>query len=352
MGTSEQRIQAFVKLGEFLRAFGRYKLGETSPPEMHKSFAELDTVVTMAGHKNGWFTEDNLLFSFSAWGKVLTLDGINNWLTSYTLKNKPSKHVAIIMAGNIPLVGFHDLLAVVLTGNKSLIKPSSNDPDLLPFFINLLETFEPALKGSMIIAKGTLSNFDAVIATGSNNTARYFEYYFGHKPNIIRKNRNSIAILTGSESKEQLNDLGEDIFRYFGLGCRSVSKIFVPQGYNFDLFFKAIESYSFLKDHHKYHNNYDYNKAVYLMSEFPFLDNNFFMLKEDENYASPIGTVFYEQYESLDRLLAKLKKEKDQIQCVVSQGVVDNEIPFGSTQSPLLTDYADGVDTVEFLLKT
>ncbi len=352
MGTPEQRIQAFVKLGEFLRAYGRYKAGETAPANKLTSFSRLDDIVSMAGHKNGWFTEENLLYAFSAWGKALTPQGINNWLTSYSFKKTPSKQVAIIMAGNIPMVGFHDLLAVVLTGNRAIIKLSSNDTDFLPFFISLLETYESALKGSMIITKGTLTSFDAVIATGSNNTSRYFEYYFGHKPNIIRKNRNSIAILTGSESKEQLNALGEDIFRYFGLGCRSVSKLFVPQGYDFDLFFKAIESYSFLKDHHKYHNNYDYNKAVYLMSQFPFLDNNFFMLKEDEHYASPIGTVFYEQYSSLDTLLAKLEREKDQIQCVVSQGVMDDEIPFGNTQAPLLTDYADGVDTVEFLLKT
>jgi hypothetical protein len=352
MGTPEQRTQAFVKLGEFLRAYGHYKRGETSVDYNLKSFAELDAIVTLAGHKNGWFTEENLLFAFSSWGKVLTLEGISDWLTSHTLQNDSSKHVAIIMAGNIPLVGFHDLIAVVLTGNRAIIKLSSNDTDLLPFFINLLETYEPDLKGSMIITRGTLSNFDAVIATGSNNTSRYFEYYFGHKPNIIRKNRNSIAILTGSESKEQLTALSEDIFRYFGLGCRSVSKLFVPNDYDFDLFFKAIEPFSFLKDHHKYHNNYDYNKAVYLMSNFKFLDNGFFMMKEDEHYASPIGSVFYEQYASLNTLLAKLEKDKDQIQCIVSQGIMNNEVPFGTTQSPLLTDYADGVDTVEFLLKT
>jgi len=352
MGTPEQRIQAFVKLGEFLRAYVSYKADETADARELSSFSRLDDIVNTAGHKNGWFTEDNLLFAFAAWGKVLTLEGINDWLASYTIKKNPSKQVAIIMAGNIPLVGFHDLLAVVLTGNSAIIKLSSNDTAFLPFFIDLLETYEPDLKGSMIITKGTLSEFDAVIATGSNNTSRYFEYYFGHKPNIIRKNRNSVAILTGSESEEQLNALGEDIFRYFGLGCRSVSKLFVPQGYNFDLFFKAIEPYSFLKDHHKYHNNYDYNKAVYLMSEFPFLDNNFFMLKEDERYASPIGTVFYEQYTSLESLIAKLEKDKDQLQCIVSQGIMSNEISFGNTQAPLLSDYADGVDTVEFLLKT
>ncbi len=352
MGTPEQRIQAFVKLGEFLRAYDGYKLGKPSPPHWQKSFSELDAVVTISGHKNGWFTEENLLFAFSAWGKVLTLQGIKDWLSAYTLTENAAKQVAIIMAGNIPLVGFHDLLAVVLTGNTAVIKPSSNETDILPFFIALLELFEPTLKGTMMINKGTLSGFDIVIATGSNNTSRYFEYYFGHKPNIIRKNRNSVAVLTGSESKDQLTALGEDIFRYFGLGCRSVSKLFVPKGYNFELFFEAIEPYSFLKEHHKYHNNYDYNKAVYLMSEFPFLDNGFFMLKEDDHYASPIGSVFYEQYSSLNSLLEKLEQERDQIQCIVSQGVLQSEIPFGLTQTPAITDYADNVDTVEFLLKT
>ncbi len=352
MGTPELRIQAFVKLGEYLRDYVQYKRGNTPSVVKHESFLELDGIVASAGHKNGWFTADNLLYAFSAWGDVLTLDGIDNWLNSYNLPKNPSKNIAIIMAGNIPMVGFHDLIAVVLTGNKANIKLSSNDTDFLPFFIRLLESYEPSLRGCMAITKGTLSNFDAVIATGSNNTSRYFEYYFGHKPNIIRKNRNSVAVLTGSETNKQLTDLGEDIFRYFGLGCRSVSKLFVPQGYDFDLLFKALEPYSFLKEHTKYHNNYDYNKAVYLMSEFPFLDNNFLMLKEDEHYASPIGTVFYEQYESTKTLISKLDREKDQIQCIVSQGFVDVEVPFGNTQTPSLTDYADGVDTVEFLLRT
>ena len=229
---------------------------------------------------------------------------------------------------------------------------ASSDSDLLPFIVGKLEEFEPSLLGSVTFTKGILKDFDAVIATGSDNTSRYFDYYFGKKPNIIRKNRNSVAVVSGDESTEQLEDLGEDIFRYFGLGCRSVSKLFVPEGYNFEAFFKAIDSYQYLTEHHKYHNNYDYNKAVYLMSEFDFLDNGFFLLKEDEQYASPIGTVFFEYYSSRDVLAKKLSLDHEKIQCVVAKDFTQKEVQFGHTQKPSLSDYADGIDTVEFLLKT
>jgi hypothetical protein len=215
-----------------------------------------------------------------------------------------------------------------------------------------LESFAPFFIGATRLVEGQLTDFDAVIATGSNNTARYFEYYFGKKPHIIRKNRNSVAILRGQESASQLSNLGEDIFRYFGLGCRSVSKLFVPKGYDFTGLFEAIEPYKSLLDHHKYHNNYDYNKAVYLMSEFHFLDNGFFMLKEDEGFASPIGSVFYEHYASEDALRMRLNNQKDNLQCIVANNFLKDEVAFGKTQSPTLFDYADGIDTVEFLLKT
>jgi hypothetical protein len=190
-----------------------------------------------------------------------------------------------------------------------------------------------------------------VIATGSNNTARYFEYYFGKKPHIIRKNRNSVAVLTGEESDEELRLLGEDVFRYFGLGCRSVSKLFVPRGYDFDRLFKAFYIYKDLLKHMKFTNNYDYNKAVYLMSEFDFLDNGFVMLKEDTSYASPIATLFFEYYDSTQGLEQRLVQDQEQIQCVVASNFRSDEVPFGQTQQPDLNDYADGVDTVEFLLR-
>jgi hypothetical protein len=255
------------------------------------------------------------------------------------------------MAGNIPLVGFHDLLSVLLTGNNALIKLSSNDNVIISFVKDYLISIEPLFKDRILLPDGKMQGFDAVIATGSNNTARYFEHYFGNVPNIIRKNRTSIAVLTGKESPEQLEALGEDIFRYYGLGCRSVSKLFVPDGYDFKPFFTSIYSYHPIIEQNKYANNYDYNKAVYLMSEFKILDNGFLVLKEDKSYASPIASLFYENYTSLNNLKERLKEDEDQLQCVVGDGILDSEIPFGDTQNPALSDYADGVDTVDFLLR-
>ncbi|MES2748532.1 MAG: acyl-CoA reductase, partial [Bacteroidota bacterium] len=197
---------------------------------------------------------------------------------------------------------------------------------------------------------GKLENFDAVIATGSNNTARYFDYYFKDKPSIIRKNRNSVAVLNGSESHDDLVNLGEDIYRYFGLGCRNVSKLFVPKGYNFDAFFKAMYEHKDVIYYEKYSNNYDYNKAVFLMSNFKLLDNEFLTLKEDASYASPISSVFYEYYDAINEIQSQLENDKDQIQCIVSNTTIPNSISFGQTQQPQLWDYADNVDTIAFLL--
>jgi len=304
--------------------------------------------IKRAKETNGWFTEDNILYTFESWSKLLTYKTINNWIAPYTLNVKYSKIIAVIMAGNIPLVGFHDFLSVLLSGNKVLIKLSSNDKYFLPLIAKYLEHVEPKFKGNIQFSEEKLEGFDAAIATGSNNTARYFEVYFGKYPNIIRKNRNSVAIIKGNETKEELNKLGEDIFRYFGLGCRSVSKLFVPKNYNFDNLFEAIYDYKELINYTKYQNNYDYNKTVYLMSEYKLLENGFLMLKEDMSYASPIATLFYEYYDDLDSLKKKLQNDNNEIQCIVSNNL-ENAVPFGQTQQPQLTDYADGVDTLAFL---
>jgi len=252
------------------------------------------------------------------------------------------------MAGNIPLVGFHDFLSVLISGNSVLVKLASNDKHFLPLIAKYLEYVEPSFNSKITFTEEKLTNFDAAIATGSNNTARYFDYYFGKYPNIIRKNRNSVAVITGNETENELKGLGEDIFRYFGLGCRSVSKLFVPKNYDFDNLFKAIYEYHDIINYAKYQNNYDYNKAVYLMSEFKLLENGFLMLKEDQSYASPIASLFYEYYDDLNQLTEKLDTDTEQIQCVVSNSI-ENAIPFGKTQQPSLTDYADGVDTLAFL---
>ena len=248
------------------------------------------------------------------------------------------------------MVGFHDFLSVLISGHNVLIKTSSNDQKLLPFLAKYLISINKKFKDCITFVDGKLENFDAVIATGSNNTARYFEYYFKDKPSIIRKNRNSIAVLDGSESKNQMIALGEDIFRYFGLGCRNVSKLFIPKKYNFDQFFNGMFPYQDVIKYEKYANNYDYNKAVFLMSNFKLLDNEFLTIEEDLSYSSPIASVFYEYYDDLETLKTKLETEKDQIQCIVSNNLIENSIAFGQTQQPNLWDYADNVDTLDFLI--
>lgn len=346
------RLNSFVKLGSFFTEYCEYvnkKPGMDKDPDPW--FTAFDEAIILAGHKNGWSTPENILFSLENWGNLLTYENLTGWVSRYDREKNSPKTVAVIMAGNIPLVGFHDFLSTLITGNRIVVKLSSNDMVLLPFICSYLIDVEPALKEDIVFTEGRLEDFDAVIATGSDNTSRYFEHYFGNKPNIIRKNRNSVAVLTGQETDAQLMALGEDIFRYYGLGCRSVSKIFVPEDYDFDAFFKAIYPFNSLLEHRKYTNNYDYNKAVYLMSLFPILENGFLMLKEDTSYASPIATLFYERYNSLEELKVHLDKDRDKLQCIVANGFMNGEIPFGQTQRPRLTEYADDRDTVDFLLK-
>lgn len=349
----KRRSEAFVKLGKFIREFCEYtnKQSATRHP-MDPWFPRFEQKILAAGDSNGWFTKANILFALATWKELLTEEKLMAWLSAYDLGKNKKKDVALIMAGNIPLVGFHDFLAVLLTGNTLQVKLSSNDNILLPFLSDYLGEMDSSIKEAIRFTEGKLDTFDAIIATGSDNTARYFEYYFAQRPHLIRRNRNSVAVLTGNESPQQLKALGEDIFKYYGLGCRSVSKLFVPMDYDFDAFFTSIYPYKDIIDHQKYANNYDYNKAIYLMSEFKILDNAFLMLKEDESYASPIATLFYERYESQKDVALKLERDKEKIQCVVSNGFMPDDIPFGTTQKPSLTDYADGVDTVDFLLKT
>ncbi|CAM4336765.1 acyl-CoA reductase [Zobellia nedashkovskayae] len=346
MNDHHKTFIAFVKLGHFLREFVTL---ETPNDEWS---IKLDEAIILSKHKNGWFTRENVTHAIKSWGELLTEEQLSAWLEPYNLSQNKPKIVALIMAGNIPLVGFHDLLCVLITGNKVFAKLSSNDNALILFIKDYLSSIEPTFEDTIEIAEGKMEGFDAVIATGSNNTSRYFEHYFSKVPNIIRKNRNSISVLTGNESKEQLNALGEDIFRYYGLGCRSVSKVFVPKSYDFDSLFKAVYSYHPIVDHVKYANNYDYNKAVYLMSEFKILDNGFLILKEDKSYSSPIASLFYERYESLDDLKERLTADANELQCIVGENIFEGEIAFGQTQQPSLTDYADNVDTVDFLLRT
>lgn len=343
--------KCFVELGKFLNQFAENNSAKKNDV-LHNDllFDDFKFLIESSVNYNGWFTKEQVYYAVQSWAKALTEDNLNKWLSNYTFTEKTPKTVALILAGNIPLVGFHDFVSVIISGNKALVKLSSNDQKLLPLLSKYLIAIDERLKNYIEFTEGKLENFDAVIATGSNNTARYFEYYFKDKPSIIRKNRNSVAVLSGKETREELELLGEDIFRYFGLGCRNVSKLFVPVGYDFDQFFNAIYNQKGVIEYEKYANNYDYNKAVFLMSLYKILDNGFLTIKEDESYSSPISSVFYEYYESIDSVKNKLQLDSEKIQCIVSNGLIENSIPFGKTQQPELWDYADGVDTLEFLL--
>ncbi len=342
----------FIELGKFL---GQFSLDNSLKNEQILNndlfFDDFLDLIKLSQSHNGWYTPENVFSAINSWANALTEENLNKWLSKYNFQNTKTKSIGIILAGNIPLVGFHDFLSVLISGHTVLVKTSSNDQKLMPFLAKYLISLNENLKDYITFVDGKLENYDAVIATGSNNTARYFEYYFKDKPSIIRKSRNSVCVLDGSESKEQMIALGEDIFRYFGLGCRNVSKLFIPRNYNFDQFFNGMFPYQDVIKYEKYANNYDYNKAVFLMSNFALLDNEFLTIKEDSSYASPIASVFYEFYDDLEILKMRLENEKEQIQCIVSNNLIENSIDFGQTQNPNLWDYADNVDTLEFLIK-
>lgn len=352
--TLDNRVKAFVTLGNFLKQFSGQGEKQADNSLNNLFYNDFNELIQSVHYNNGWFTEDNVRNAIAAIASSLNQDLLISWLSKYrkTISATPqAKNVAVIMAGNIPMVGFHDMLCVLLSGNKFTGKLSSDDKLLLPYIAKILIAIEPKFANYIEFTEGQLKNIDAVIATGSNNSARYFEYYFGKYPHIIRKNRNSVAVLSGMESKEDLKLLGKDIFQYFGLGCRNVSKLFVPRGYKFDTLYESIFDFQYVVNNNKYGNNYDYNRTVYLMgNNESLLDNNFLLLKEDSSYSSPIGVLFYEFYDDIHILNQQLQNEKDQIQCIVSTiSEINSVIPFGEGQCPKLDDYADGVDTMEFL---
>ncbi|MFD0764231.1 acyl-CoA reductase [Mucilaginibacter lutimaris] len=313
-------------------------------------FGLMEVIETERQH-NAWFTPESVMNAVKANGEMLNSTDLEQWLNKYNLTNAGNKRVGLVLAGNIPLVGFHDVLCVLATGNHALIKASSQDSRLIKYVLDKLVEIDSSYANRFSFVE-RLENFDAIIATGSNNTSRYFEYYFGKVPNIIRKNRNSIALLTGNETSEQLAALGHDIFDYFGLGCRNVSKLLVPEGYNFNFFFESIEHFAPIIHHHKYNNNYDYNKSIYLVNGDEHLDNGFLLLKQDERLTSPLACLFYETYTSLPVAQQHLQEQSKNLQCIVTNAVIQTNnqvVSFGQSQHPQLWDYADGVDTMEFL---
>jgi hypothetical protein len=332
--TAEKLIIAFHKLSDFLN----------QPDE------EFNRATDSALNHNAWFQPEEVKRSLASLQEMLAPGAIEKWFEQVKVTESP-KNIGMILAGNIPMVGFHDILCVLATGNTAMIKLSSSDTKLLPALLKKLIEFEPALAERIIFTE-RLKDFDAIIATGSNNSSRYFDYYFGKVPNIIRKNRNSIAVLDGKESTEDIALLGYDIFDYFGLGCRNVSKIYLPAGYEIKNFFEPLESFQPIINHFKYNNNYDYNKSIYLVNGEAHFDNGFVLLKEDAGLSSPLAVLFFEYYTNLEELSQKLSGIQDQIQCVVSHADLKLEsevVSFGQSQHPRLWDYADNVNTVSFL---
>ena len=328
----QARIQAFTRLGKYLKK-----------DIYNEALEELNLAKVL----NPWFTEENISKALKAWSDQLKVDVLTAWLNPYKLKEVSSpKKILIIMAGNIPLVGFHDFLTVLISGHKVVVKMSSTDNVLLKVLIEKLISIAPEFKNFIAFIDDVKNRkFDAVIATGSDNSAQYFEYYFKGAKKIIRKNRRSVAVLDGAESNIEIKGLADDIFAYFGLGCRNVSKLFLPKGYDLNKLFEAFFPYSHLIEHKKYGNNYDYNKAIFLMGSNKLIENGFLLMKEDKSLLSPVAMLYYEYYNDINNVEQFIQANADKLQCIVSK----KDISFGNTQKPNLWDYADGVDTVDFL---
>lgn len=346
----EARVAALAQLGQVMLAIGEKRSWPGHASGLNESeYARLDDLVLRAQSVNGWATEENVRFAMRAWGKVLAKDAIQLWVAAYpnlVENDRAARTIGLVLAGNIPLVGLHDVICVWLSGHRAVVKCSSQDPELIPALIRTLDQFAPGAAVQMTFTTEKWGSVDAVIATGSNNSARYFEHYFGHLPTIVRKSRVSVAVLDGTESAEDLAALSEDVLRYFGLGCRNVSKLYLPKDFVLDRLFEAFFPWSGIANNNKYANNYDYTRAIWLLDKVQFLDNGFVLLKEDEALTSPVGTVFYERYTDHAEVEKKITEHADRIQCVVGKG----HLEFGTTQQPGLADYADGVDTLAFLL--
>jgi len=332
--TLEDRIRTLVQLGDYLR----------------KSDERLNAHVHRASVDNPWFTEHNIHYALSEISdRMLQREALEEWTAVLKTVASP-KRVGVVLAGNIPLVGFHDILSVYISGNISVIKLSDKDKFLIPFIIRILTEIDQRTEAYFEIVE-KLQDFDAVIATGSNNSARYFEYYFEKYPNVIRRNRNAVAILDGSESADQLSGLCDDIFMYFGLGCRSVSHCFVPVGYDFTMLIEQMKRYEQLSDHNKYRNNLDYNMALQMLNKMPHIAIPNLILLENDELVSPVSCLNYSFYQDLEIVSGQLQSKADEIQCVVTTHTIPGLpcVTFGCAQQPALDDYADGINTLEFL---
>ena len=341
----EEIVDLMLKLGELFRDLGSEK--EWSGFEIgltKEEYSDLQSLLSKVHIYNPWFTPESVLYALTSLGEMLDQESLLPFEANYTYATRP-KRVAIIMAGNIPMVGFHDVLCVLLSGNTALCKMSSTDKHLLPAFTQVLEKWNPSIAERLQCFIGPVKDMEAVIATGSDNSVSYFDQYFGKYPHIFRKNRTSVAVLNGKESKDELKLLGNDMLRYFGLGCRNVSKLFVPLDFNLDRVFEAIVDFGGIVNHHKFANNYDYNRTIYLMNSVPFLDNNFCLMREDEGLFSPLSVFHIQRYTELEEVTRFIQEHEASIQTIVGHDFQS----FGSAQLPSISDFADGIDTMKWL---
>lgn len=339
---TENQVLGLTRLSQYIKDFLN-----KNQEDYNDNDSDFELLLKRSEIENPWFTIENQKFALKQWTDLLTEENIADWLKEYQI-SKTTKRVGLILAGNIPLVGFHDVISVVLSNHIPVIKLSSKDKYMIPFLLKKWNEFSEGNVSFEFVER--LENFDAVIATGSNNTARYLEYYFKNHLNIIRKNRTSIAVLKGDETEEELKLLAEDIFRYFGLGCRNVTRLFIPQDFVLDRLFESFLDFQEIINHNKYANNYDYNRAVYLLNQDKFWDNNFVMLKEDEKLFSPLSVINFSRYSSLDEVKSFISENEENIQCVVAKDELGlDSIKLGEAQNPGLNTYADNVDTMKFL---
>ncbi|MEI7595095.1 MAG: acyl-CoA reductase [Bacteroidota bacterium] len=342
-----KRINSFAELGNILSSLNNKEQNS----EYSKFHDLLNEAIRKTCYENPWFFEDSYNYGIKNIAKWLNKEQLSKWLNPYQIEETNKKTVAVIMAGNIPLVGFHDFLCILITGNTILTKLSHNDKYVLPAIAKIITELNNDFENKILFAEEKLENFEAIIATGSNNSAQYFEYYFKKYPNIIRKSRNSVAVLTGKETENELILLGSDLFDFFGMGCRNVSKIYIPQNYKIETFFDLLTPWKHLIDNNKYYNNYTYHKAIFLLNSDVFFDLEYALFIESASFSSPVAVYNFERYETLEKVQSNLTTNAEAIQCVVGlENQLFKTVPFGKSQAPELWDYADNVDTVKFIL--
>ncbi|MDR0969910.1 MAG: acyl-CoA reductase [Lentimicrobiaceae bacterium] len=347
MLTTDRKIKAFSTLANHLK-----NIIETDYETLNVDQKAFVSAMQKSSQTNPWFTSENINLAVSNLIEMLHEDSLRKWVANYAMNDeKEPLTIGVVMAGNIPLVGFHDFLCVLMSGNRFFGKLSHDDQYLLPALAEMLQKIEPEFSDSISFTTERLSDFDAIIATGSNNTARYFDYYFGKYPNLIRKNRNSVAVLTGKETNADFEKLADDVFAYFGLGCRSVSTLLVPTAYDFTSLLEIFSNRANVINHARYFNNYEYNKAVFLINKVSHFDNGCLLLTQSDQLNTPISVLHYRYYDSINQVLDLLNNHQEKIQCVVSKNAfLLNSFDFGMAQKPDVQHYADNVDIMQFLL--